>query len=45
MAAPGLGARAYAPNPSNAWNFNANNGNQNANNTNNNLGAWAVRSG
>ena len=35
----------YAPNPSNAWNFNTNNGNQNANDKNNDLYALAVRPG
>ncbi|GMW06691.1 MAG: hypothetical protein AMXMBFR8_14880 [Nevskiales bacterium] len=35
----------YAPNPSNAWNFNFNNGNQNNNNKSNNNYAWAVRPG
>ena len=35
----------YAPNPNNAWNFNADNGNQNNANKNNPLFAVAVRSG
>lgn len=35
----------YAPNPSNAWNFNFNNGNQNNANQNNEFHAWAVHSG
>lgn len=35
----------YAPNPNNAWNFNANDGNQNANNKDNENYAWAVRPG
>ena len=35
----------YAPNPNNAWNFNADNGNQNNANKNNQLFAVAVRSG
>ena len=36
----------YAPNPTNAWNFNTNNGNQNNNNKdNNNLFVWPVRGG
>ncbi len=36
----------YAPNTTNAWNFNTNNGNQNNDNKdNNNLFVWPVRSG
>ncbi|MSR08916.1 MAG: DUF1566 domain-containing protein [Gammaproteobacteria bacterium] len=35
----------YAPNTSNAWNFNFNNGNQNNNNKTNGFYAWAVRPG
>jgi hypothetical protein len=35
----------YAPDPSNAWNFNTNNGNQNNDNQNNALYALAVRPG
>jgi hypothetical protein len=35
----------YAPNPSNAWNFNTNNGNQNNDDKNNALYAVAVRPG
>ena len=35
----------YAPNPSNAWNFNFNNCYQNNNNKNNNFFALAVRPG
>jgi hypothetical protein len=35
----------YAPNTSNAWNFNFNNGNQNNNNKSNNNYAWAVSPG
>jgi hypothetical protein len=35
----------FAPNPSNAWNFNADNGNQNDDNQNNPLFAVAVLPG
>ena len=35
----------YAPNASNAWNFNFNNGNQNNNNKTNAFYAWAVSPG
>ena len=35
----------YAPNPSNAWNFNTNDGNQNNDDQNNELYAVAVRPG
>jgi hypothetical protein len=35
----------FAPNPSNAWNFNFDNGNRNTNDKNNELFAWAVRPG
>jgi hypothetical protein len=35
----------FAPNPSNAWNFNLDNGNRNTNDKNNELFAWAVRPG
>ncbi len=35
----------FAPNPTNAWNFNANNGNQNNNDKNNQNYVWAVRPG
>jgi hypothetical protein len=35
----------YAPNPSNAWNFNTNDGNQNNNDKTNNFYALAVRPG
>jgi len=35
----------YAPNPSNAWNFNTNNGNQNNNDKTNSFYALAVRPG
>ena len=38
-------ATEYAPNTSNAWNFNTNNGNQNNNNKTNSFYAWAVHSG
>jgi hypothetical protein len=38
-------ATEYAPNTTNAWNFNFNNGNQNNNNKTNNNYAWAVHSG
>jgi len=35
----------FAPNPSNAWNFNTNDGNQNNDDKSNGLYAVAVRSG